>query len=88
MADLPAARRATQPQRRFSPDDLAGLDRDERRKLTQLLLTETGSRVERLCRAKHVHDVRSAGGREPRHWFTQLRDSGEWRNLGRGPHAD
>lgn len=45
MADLPAARRATQPQRRFSPDDLAGLDRDERRKLTQLLLTETGSRV-------------------------------------------
>ncbi|MEJ7783030.1 MAG: hypothetical protein WKF99_10695 [Solirubrobacteraceae bacterium] len=27
MADLPAARRATQPQRRFSPDDLADLER-------------------------------------------------------------
>lgn len=45
MADGSLRRRATQPQRRFSPDDLAALDRDDRRKLTQLLLTETGSRV-------------------------------------------
>lgn len=37
--------RVTQPQRRFSPADLATLSRAERRKLVQLLLTESGSRV-------------------------------------------
>lgn len=41
----PPTRRATQPQRRFTPQDLAQLDRDERRKLTQVLLAETGSRI-------------------------------------------
>lgn len=41
----PDRRRPTQPQRRFEPSDLAGLGRDERRKLTQLLLTENGSTI-------------------------------------------
>jgi hypothetical protein len=42
---MPTQRRATQPQRRFTPEALAALDRDARRKLVQVLLTETGSRV-------------------------------------------
>lgn len=37
--------RVTQAQRRFTPADLAGLARADRRKLMQLLLTESGSRV-------------------------------------------
>lgn len=45
MADTTPRRRATQSQRRFSPADLAALDRAQRRKLMQLLLTEAGSRV-------------------------------------------
>jgi hypothetical protein len=40
-----AGRRATQARRNFSPADLAGLGRAQRRKLMQLLLTESGSRV-------------------------------------------
>lgn len=44
MPALPA-RRATQPQRRFTSEDLAELDRDDRRRLTQVLLAETGSRI-------------------------------------------
>jgi hypothetical protein len=35
----------TQPRRRFRPDDLAALSRDDRRKLMQVLLTEGGARV-------------------------------------------
>lgn len=42
---MPTQRRATQPQRRFTPEALAALDRDACRKLVQVLLTETGSRV-------------------------------------------
>src|SRR5829696_1381367 len=42
---MPTPRRATQPQRHFGPEDLAGLGRAERRKLAQVLLTEAGSRV-------------------------------------------
>jgi hypothetical protein len=42
---MPAPRRATQPQRRFSPEALATLARDHRRKLVQVLLTESGSGV-------------------------------------------
>ena len=42
---MPTQRRATQPQRRFTPDALAALDRDERRKLAQVLLTETGNHI-------------------------------------------
>lgn len=42
---MPAPGRATQPQRRFSPEALAALGRDDRRKLVQVLLTESGSRV-------------------------------------------
>ncbi len=42
---MPARRRATQPQRRFSPEALAALARDDRRKLVQVLLAESGSRV-------------------------------------------
>ena len=42
---MPAPRRATQPQRRFSPEALAALARDDRRKLVQVLLTESGNRV-------------------------------------------
>jgi hypothetical protein len=42
---MAAPRRTTQPQRRFSPKDLAGLERVARRKLAQVLLTEAGSRV-------------------------------------------
>jgi hypothetical protein len=40
-----ARRRVTQAARRFSADDLAALGRAERRKLMQLLLTESGGRV-------------------------------------------
>jgi hypothetical protein len=42
---MPAPRRATQAQRRFSPEALAALARDDRRKLVQVLLTESGNRV-------------------------------------------
>lgn len=42
---MPTQRRPTQPQRRFTPEALAALNRDARRKLVQVLLTETGSRV-------------------------------------------
>lgn len=45
MAPTSARTRVTQPQRRFTPADLAGLARADRRKLMQLLLTESGSRV-------------------------------------------
>ena len=41
----PPPRRATQPQRQFEPDELARTSREQRRKLCQVLLTETGSRV-------------------------------------------
>jgi hypothetical protein len=41
----PPQRRATQPQRQFRPDELAGTPRAQRRKLCHVLLTETGSRV-------------------------------------------
>jgi hypothetical protein len=41
----PRRRRATQPQRRFGPSELAELSRAQRRKLCQVLLTETGARV-------------------------------------------
>jgi hypothetical protein len=41
----PRARRATQPRRRFGPTDLAELTGAQRRKLCQVLLTETGARV-------------------------------------------
>lgn len=42
---MPAPRLATQPQRRFTPEALATLAREDRRKLVQVLLTESGSRV-------------------------------------------
>lgn len=45
MPTTPPARRATQPQRRFTAVDLAALERDDRRKLAQVLLTETGNNV-------------------------------------------
>jgi hypothetical protein len=41
----PPPRRATQPQRHFGPDELASISREQRRKLCQVLLTETGSRI-------------------------------------------
>jgi hypothetical protein len=45
MPPPPPRARVTQPQRRFTPNDLAELPRGDRRKLIQLLLTESGSRV-------------------------------------------
>jgi hypothetical protein len=42
---MPREARATQPKRRFGPEDLAALARDERRKLVQLLLDDAGPRV-------------------------------------------
>jgi hypothetical protein len=45
MPTTPPARRATQPQRRFTALDLAALERDGRRKLAQVLLTETENNV-------------------------------------------
>lgn len=44
-SSAPPPRRATQPQRQFGPDELVETSRDQRRKLCQVLLTETGSRV-------------------------------------------
>jgi len=45
MSTSSSRARVTQPRRRFTPADLAGLARAERRKLVQLLLTESGSHV-------------------------------------------
>lgn len=36
--------RVTQPDRRFGPEELAALAREDRRKLAQVLLTDTGAR--------------------------------------------
>lgn len=41
----PPARRTTQPQRQFCPEQLAETPREQLRKLCHVLLTETGSRV-------------------------------------------
>ena len=41
----PPTRRSTQPQRRFGGEQLAETPREQLRKLCQVLLTETGSRV-------------------------------------------
>lgn len=45
MTPVPPARRATQAQRRLTPEGLAALPRDDRRKLMQLLLTDAGAHV-------------------------------------------
>jgi hypothetical protein len=44
-ATAPPARRSTQPQRHFGPEQLSETPREDLRKLCQVLLTETGSRV-------------------------------------------
>ena len=41
----PASGRVTRPDRRFGPDDLRALSREERRKLAQVLLTDGAARV-------------------------------------------
>jgi hypothetical protein len=51
----PPSRRATQAQRRFGPDELASLDRGERRKLCHALLTEGGEQVVEF-QAPAAHD--------------------------------